>query len=308
VFLKKYSPRIIHLIGSPGYNTDGTLTLGYATNGTKITLQAVNWLDYRVIEGTRGLNYLFFHTMHHEFTHILDQTISHPQAFNIISTGLYNSDWNNTPEEIANSNGFVTAYASANTTEDWAETVSNYVTMNQDVWDNMMMVADFDWESIDFRDNQQRDSIQRLNNLTKTAPDFYNIDSIGYAFKQGSGEYKWVRKAIVRDAMTNAPVTDANGNIQYLHNKTIKASDIITQKVELARLWLKDNYQIDIDELRKEVQTRQYLTNDDGDFIKVPDVNGNLQYVNRLAAPDPENPGQSFMETLLKTVDAFKDN
>ena len=105
VFLKKYSPRIIHLTGTPGFNSDGTETLGYATNGTKITLQAVNRLDYNLIEGHYGLNNMFFHTMHHEFTHILDQTISHPQAFNVISTGLYNSDWNSTPDEIAVGNG-----------------------------------------------------------------------------------------------------------------------------------------------------------------------------------------------------------
>lgn len=301
VFLKKYSPRIIHLIGSPSFNSDGTETLGYATNGTKITLQAVNRLDYNVIEGVRGLNYLFFHTMHHEFTHILDQTISHPQAFNIISTGLYNNDWNSTPNEIAVGNGFVTNYASANSTEDWAETVSNYITMNQQDWDDMLKQASFRWESIDFRDDEQRDSVARLYSLAVRYPNLYDVDSIGRSFRLGSGEYKWVRKVIARNAITGFPELDEEGRIMYAQEKPIDAVAVINQKVQLAREWLRDSYKIDIDALRKAVQQRQYLTDAEGNFVMTSDN----QYINRLAQPDPEHPAQTLMQTLLQTVDAY---
>ena len=45
-FLKIYSPRIIHVIGSPSYNpSSGTETLGEAEGGLKITLYNVNNLD-----------------------------------------------------------------------------------------------------------------------------------------------------------------------------------------------------------------------------------------------------------------------
>lgn len=301
VFLKKYSPRIIHLVGSPSFNSDGTETLGYATNGTKITLQAVNRLDYNVIEGVRGLNYLFFHTMHHEFTHILDQTISHPQAFNVISTGLYNNDWNSTPNEIAVGNGFVTNYASANSTEDWAETVSNYITMNQQDWDDMLKQASFRWESIDFRDDEQRDSVARLYSLAVRYPNLYDVDSIGRSFRLGSGEYKWVRKVIARNAITGFPELDEEGRIMYAQEKPIDAVAVINQKVQLAREWLRDSYKIDIDALRKAVQQRQYLTDAEGNFVMTSDN----QYINRLAQPDPEHPAQTLMQTLLQTVDAY---
>lgn len=301
VFLKKYSPRIIHLTGTPSYNSDGTETLGFATNGTKITLQAVNHLDFTQIEGHYGLNNLFFHTMHHEFTHILDQTISHPQAFNIISTGFYNNDWHSTPNEIAVGNGFVTNYASANSTEDWAETVSNYITMNQQDWDEMLKQASFRWEQIDFRDDEQRDSVNRLYSLATRYPNLYDVDSIGRPFRLGSGEYKWVRKVIARNAITGAPETDENGKIQYATDKPIDAVSVINQKVQLAREWLKDSYKIDIDALRKEVQQRQYLTDADGNFVMSDDN----QYINRLAQPDPEHPSQTLMQTLLQAVDAY---
>ena len=305
IFLKKYSPRIIHLTGSPGFNSDGTETLGYATNGIKITLQAVNRLDYTQIEGRTGLNYMFFHTMHHEFTHILDQTVSHPQAFNTISTGLYNSDWSSTPNEIAVGNGFVTNYASANTTEDWAETVSNYITMNQMNWDEMMDIASYYWEQIDFKDDDERDSVASLYSKAMVYTTLYNTDSIGRSYKLGSGEYKWVRKSIVRDQITGKPITDENGNIQYLHNKTIDAATTINQKVDLAREWLKENYQIDLDLLRKTVQERQYMTDANGNFVTQIDTEGKTVYVNRLTQPDPQNPSQTLMESLLKTIDAY---
>lgn len=305
VFLKKYSPRIIHLTGTPGFNSDGTETLGYATNGTKITLQAVNRLDYNLIEGHYGLNNMFFHTMHHEFTHILDQTISHPQAFNVISTGLYNSDWNSTPDEIAVGNGFVTSYASANNTEDWAETVSNYITKNQADWDEMLDIASYDWEQVDFKDDEERDSLTSLYTKALVYPASYNTDSIGRSFRLGSGEYKWVRKSIVRDQVTGKPIKDEDGKIQYLHNKAIDAIAVINQKVDLAREWLKENYQIDLDLLRKTVQERQYMTDENGNLITKTDGNGKITYVNRLTQPDPQNPEQTLMDSLLKTIDAY---
>ena len=307
VFLKKYSPRIIHLTGTPSYNSDGTKTLGFATNGTKITLQAVNHLDYTQIEGHDGLNYIFFHTMHHEFTHILDQTVSHPQAFNLLSSGLYNNDWPSTPDEIAVGNGFVTSYASANATEDWAETLSNYITMNQMDWEKMLDIASYDWEQVDFRDQEQRDSLTRLSNTAYKNPTKYNTDSIGYSFQLGSGEYKWVRKVIVRDQVTGRPITDGNGGIQYVHEKAVNAVAMINQKVQLTREWLKENFQLDLDDLRKEVQQRQYMTDANGNFVTELDKDGNPVYVNRLTQPDPQQPTQTLMQTLLKSIDAYAD-
>ena len=45
-FLKFYGPRIIHIIGSPAYNpTSGTIILGLAEGGIKVSLFRVNDLD-----------------------------------------------------------------------------------------------------------------------------------------------------------------------------------------------------------------------------------------------------------------------
>lgn len=296
LFLKKYSPRIIHVIGSPSYNSDGTMTLGYAENGIKITLQAANWLDYHVIEGLRGLNYMFFHTMHHEFVHILDQTYSHPQPFNLISNGLYDSNWPDTPKELANSRGFVTPYASAEDMEDWAELISNYVTMNEATWDSMMVRASFDYDDIKIEVENEDKFKDSLTKIRITAVD---LDSVGYYYTTSNYEVHWIRKMIRRDG-NDRPQPDADGNIIYEYKDGINGVDIINQKLTMAKQWLKDHFQIDLDELRKEVQGRQYVTNPDGTYKK---VGGN--YVNRLSEVDPVT-GKSLMDTLLEGVEKYK--
>ena len=46
---------------------------------------------------------MMFHTIEHEFGHILHQTVLYPQDFKRISVGDYTSDWNNTTDEEAQS-------------------------------------------------------------------------------------------------------------------------------------------------------------------------------------------------------------
>ena len=98
-FLKKNSPRIIHVIGSKSYNpSQGTETLGVAEGGLKITLYNVNRLNPSDID---YMNEYFFKTMHHEFGHILDQTILRPTAFNLLSNSSYDaSTWSDTPDSV----------------------------------------------------------------------------------------------------------------------------------------------------------------------------------------------------------------
>ncbi|MCD8282705.1 MAG: putative zinc-binding metallopeptidase, partial [Prevotella sp.] len=105
-FLKIYSPRIIHVVGSPAYNpSSGTEDLGYAEGGLKITLYNANNLDVADID---YMNDKFFRTMHHEFSHILAQNYTYPTAFSLISNGAYNPiDWSTSPDSVVASKGFV---------------------------------------------------------------------------------------------------------------------------------------------------------------------------------------------------------
>ncbi len=139
-FICTYGPKMIHLIGSPAYD-EGQITLGTAEGGLKVTLYNVNNLnpDDLVIE---ELNFWYFKTMHHEFAHILHQTIEFPQEFYEISTGKYTgSGWVNISDENALKRGFITAYGSTEVQEDFAEIVANYVTHNAAWWEQQIKIA-----------------------------------------------------------------------------------------------------------------------------------------------------------------------
>ena len=144
-FLKIYSPRIIHVIGSKSYNpVSGTETLGEAEGGLKITLYGANDLD---VNDINKLNENFFKTMHHEFSHILHQTKTYPTEFQLLSPSWYSSTgWQDRYDPVCNSFGCVTNYASSETREDFAETIANYITKTDEQWDSLIYYAGRNWE------------------------------------------------------------------------------------------------------------------------------------------------------------------
>lgn len=139
-FICTYGPKMIHLVGSPAYD-EGQITLGTAEGGLKVTLYNVNNLNAQNVD-IEELNYWYFKTMHHEFAHILHQTIEFPQEFYEISTGMHTGgSWKNFTDEQALKRGFITNYASTEVHEDFAEIIANYVTHSASWWDKQMAIA-----------------------------------------------------------------------------------------------------------------------------------------------------------------------
>jgi substrate import-associated zinc metallohydrolase lipoprotein len=121
-FFERYVPAEIVLIGSPIYNNDGTVTLGTADAGARITLTEVNLYDPDNEEWIfRQLG-----TIYHEFAHIVHQNFNLPPNFKQISPEGYTSagSWYNLSETEALERGFVSPYASSSFNEDFAETVA----------------------------------------------------------------------------------------------------------------------------------------------------------------------------------------
>lgn len=127
-FMQQYIPKFFVLVGSASWNLDGTITLGTAEGGRRIVLYVLN--DFR-IKGMTGFVpsdstniKSMFHTIEHEFGHILHQTVLYPEDYKRISAGDYTSNWNNTIDAEANEKGFITAYAQSSVDEDFVEMIS----------------------------------------------------------------------------------------------------------------------------------------------------------------------------------------
>lgn len=141
-FIKENMPRTIHFIGSPAYNSEGTMVLGTAEGGLKITLYMVNSLDDKTLKDYDTMNKYYFHTLHHEFTHILNQKIPYDQSFKLITeSGYVSGDWYTISDKTAHQAGFVTPYAMVEPLEDFAEMLSGYVTMSQSEWNAILADA-----------------------------------------------------------------------------------------------------------------------------------------------------------------------
>jgi substrate import-associated zinc metallohydrolase lipoprotein len=156
-FIKTYSPRVYQLIGSAEYSSGGSneMVLGTAEGGLKVTVFRVNaitpdnpWIDQdsyfpnTTASNPMDLNYWFFHTMHHEFCHILTQQKNYSTEFQTISTSDYQTtNWVNVDDEEAPSMGFTSGYGSKEYNEDFAEIYSFYVTHTQAAFQKLLNAA-----------------------------------------------------------------------------------------------------------------------------------------------------------------------
>ena len=141
-FVKLNSPRVVMLVGSPAFNSDGTETLATAEGGYKVTLYRVNELTKATIYNYNWLNFYFFHTMHHEFTHILNQKKPYDEAFDKITPTTYVSgEWYQLGEEECLKEGYISNYARSEPREDFAELLSFYVTDSPQKWNDRLQRA-----------------------------------------------------------------------------------------------------------------------------------------------------------------------
>ncbi|ACU02532.1 MULTISPECIES: putative zinc-binding metallopeptidase [Pedobacter] len=130
-FIRKYGPKNYVLVGSLQYNVGGTVTLGEAEGGVKVTLFNVNNFS----KTNREVSQRVLKTIHHEFTHILNQTISYQKEFPQVTPAGYTADWNNTTLVNANNAGYITQYSQASPNEDFAEMTSVMLTEGKSSYD-----------------------------------------------------------------------------------------------------------------------------------------------------------------------------
>ncbi len=121
-FFQAHVPAEVVFIGSLIYNGDGTVTLGTADAGARITLTEVNNIDV----SDREWLFRQLGTIYHEFAHIVHQRYNLPSNWQEISPQGYSSlnSWYNVTEEEALEEGFVSPYGTSTFNEDFAEVVA----------------------------------------------------------------------------------------------------------------------------------------------------------------------------------------
>ena len=141
-FTRRYFPKMFFLIGEFEYKNNGTMILGTAESGKKILLTGVNNLD-RYKDDLNYLNELYLKTIHHEFTHILNQTKDYSAAFQLITSTGYVADSWSVPEYASGylQRGFITSYSQHSHVEDFAEMLSTYITNTPEQWEAWMETA-----------------------------------------------------------------------------------------------------------------------------------------------------------------------
>ncbi len=141
-FLRQYVPKQIFMIGSAAYDADTqTVMLGTAEGGMKVLLYDVNNINDYLAHPER-LNAGYFHVMHHEFSHVLHQTKPYSPDFEKITEGEYiGAQWSETADTEAHKKGYVTSYAMDQPDEDFAETISCYITNDAAWWEALLQDA-----------------------------------------------------------------------------------------------------------------------------------------------------------------------
>lgn len=138
-FIRSNFPKMLNLIGSPAYKNNGTMVIGTAEGGQKITLYNLNLLDLKDIE---KLNRWYFQTIHHEFAHILHQKKPYSPAFEEISGSDYITDnWSDLSEDKALQKGFISPYSASSVNEDFVELIAQYITLSDEAWEKKLETA-----------------------------------------------------------------------------------------------------------------------------------------------------------------------
>ena len=292
-FMKRYGPRMFHFIGSTGYSpTTGTEVLGTASGGVKITLYNVNeikpWSENVEYDANdiEVLNERIFHTMHHEFSHILHQTKSYPITFGQVTSGTYDPiDWHERDSLTTHQLGYVTHYASSANYEDFVETLSCTITDTDSRWMNRIINACC--PGLRAGDKERVYELIDSLDIDVDAPNTHWNDFTIYTeeeYDEATGEYTatdrialdvfrnteqvvnkaktaYVNKYRYTKLQSFTSFRDFLAWVPYKTDESLAGMNAILKKLDIATEWYTDRWGLHLFELRKEVKLRQQNIN-----------------------------------------------
>ena len=296
-FMKQYGPRIFHFIGSSGYSPrTGTEVLGLASGGVKITLYNVNEMkgysenmSYSAAD-MEVLNEKYFHTMHHEFSHIMHQTKTYPVTFGQVTSGTYDPiDWHERDSVSSHQMGYVTHYASSATYEDFVETLSCIITDNDYRW--MMRIISA--SAAGLRAGDKEGILQLISDLgidkNKANTHWNNFKLYSESeYNSETGTYDPTDRVVIdvhrnREKVINKDYTAYVSKYRYTELKSFTSFDdflkwipqatgdkvaginAMLKKISIATKWHQERWGLNTFTLREEVRQRQ---NNMDEFLK----------------------------------------
>jgi substrate import-associated zinc metallohydrolase lipoprotein len=173
-FIKENGFRQIQFEGTYRYKSS-TYVKATASKGIRIVFCGVNNLLMSDLKNADYVSDTYMKTMFHENTHILNQKKAYAAEFgNVCGPDYIGDDWNTRNDTTVYKLGFITPYAGHSSGEDFAETLSIYVTQRER-WNNAI-----NWQSPNIDDGGGKTDVskmeQKLNYVRDYMRDAWGID------------------------------------------------------------------------------------------------------------------------------------
>ena len=235
-FMKEHSFNTLILIGENAYHPTRVPMRGLATNGVKIHMMNINNIRPNSIF---YLNDNALHTLYHETAHTWHQSVDYPADYKRISGTDYKSNsWTNSWTGIDYLKaGFISAYGSKDSDEDFVEMISRYITYFNATQDCGCATTDtsLDTNGDGFDDARYTAWKRSFSNYGPTYDQTYSkyYDSVNV----------WEEQLEL-----------ANAKIRSTEQYTGKEK--LQQKMDMIRRYLTTTWNIDLDVLRNKIRER----------------------------------------------------
>ena len=232
-FMKEHSFNTLILIGENAYHATRIPMRGLATNGVKIHMMNINNIRPNSIF---YLNDNALHTLYHETAHTWHQSVDYPADYKRISGTDYKSNsWTNswTDTDYLKA-GFISAYGSKDSDEDFVEMISRYITYFNATQDCGCATTD---ASLDTNGDGFDDALYAAWKRS-----FTNYNN-GVSVASYDSARVWEEQLEL-----------ANAKIRSTEQYTGKEK--LQQKMDMIRRYLTTTWNIDLDVLRNKIRER----------------------------------------------------
>lgn len=274
LFVRSLFPKLLQLGGSHLYNMNGTIDQGAAEGGRKISIYGLNSVNLENFDQISEM----FHTMHHEFGHIQNQTKSFSQEYRAITPTQYQgAQWSTywaelegastvdqtIRSEVKASNPSIQTFL-----DRYAALTSDIERLTAELEDFFVTDAEAKQAELDAK-TAEREALQTTFYASEGGKLWRRVNSqlAYYMNKSGYLDLNALRAGFISAYSTASPDEDfvevqATYIMETPHTwETLlilagPGANAIKQKLAMVRAYLKTEWSIELDALRDAVQRR----------------------------------------------------